>query len=76
MRTKNSFDLKSQNINNRMVNDLRKTEKNERLPDRQDRNISIRYTRLIFHRVQNERLILSCLSGSWGDMIKNLRLLT
>jgi uncharacterized damage-inducible protein DinB len=76
MRTKKSFDLKSQNINNRMVSDLRKTDKNERLPERQDKNISNSCTRLLFHKVHYERLILSCLSGSWSDGVKNLRLLT
>ncbi len=72
MSTKKSFDLKSQNINNRMVNDLRKTDKNERLPERQDKNISISCTRLLFHIAHYERLILSCLSGSWNDGVKTL----
>ncbi len=32
----NSFDLKSQDINNRMVKDLRKTNINEQVPEGQD----------------------------------------
>ncbi len=43
--------MKSQYFHNRMVNDLRKTCKKYHLPERQDKNIRMSYTRLLYHIV-------------------------
>jgi len=41
MRPKKTFDLKSQHLHNRLVNDLRKNTEKQNLPERQDKNKKI-----------------------------------